>query len=148
MRFALTLAALTVSAATAFADSHKAKAIENLHALNDRFNEAVARHDADDLLDLYAEDILWIAQGTPPAQGLEEPRKLFEFVTANKGHATHTIDHLFVSDDASLAVMIGTVEARVKSVGMDATGTYLFVLQPQGDVWKVVTDMWHQHDGQ
>jgi len=28
---------------------------------------------------------------------------------------------------------------------MDATGTYLYVLKPTDDGWKVVTDMWHQH---
>lgn len=60
----------------------------------------------------------------------------------------HTIEHLFVSDDASLAVMIGSVETLIESKGMDATGTYLFVLKPEDDGWEIATDMWHQHTQQ
>ncbi|MEP1521171.1 hypothetical protein [Ascidiaceihabitans sp.] len=50
-----------------------------------------------------------------------------------------------MSKDETLAVMIGSVEAVVESVGMDATGTYLFVLEPKDEGWDIVTDMWHQH---
>lgn len=123
----------------------QSKTITNLNAFNDRFNKSVVAGDAADLVDLYAADALWIEQGKPATQGLEEPRKLFEFVTSNKGKVTHTIDNLFVADDSSLAVMIGSVEAKLEKIGMDATGTYLFVLRPDGNTWKIVTDMWHQH---
>jgi ketosteroid isomerase-like protein len=123
----------------------QSKIITNLNAFNDRFNKSVVAGDAADLIDLYAEDTLWIEQGKPATQGLEEPRKLFDFVTSNKGKVTHTIDNLFVADDASLAVMIGSVDAKMEKVGLDATGTYLFVLRPDGGSWKIVTDMWHQH---
>ena len=88
---------------------------------------------------------MWIEQGKPATQGLEEPRKLFEFVTSNKGKVTHTIDNLFVADDSSLAVMIGSVEAKLEKIGMDGTVTYLFVPKPDGSTWKIATDMWHQH---
>lgn len=117
----------------------------SLNAVNDEFNAAAAASDAERLVNLYADDTLWIAQGSPVTQGLEGPRQLFEFVTQNKGKVTHTIDHLFVSDDETLAVMIGSVDAVIESQGTDATGTYLFVLKPDDDGWKIVTDMWHQH---
>lgn len=125
-------------------DAHADPVVELEH-LNDRFNQAVANHDAGAVLSLYADDTIWIEQGKPATRGLEEPRKLFEFVTANKGEVTHSVDTLFVSEDGTLAVMIGSVDARMESVGMDATGTYLYVLKPTGDGWKVVADMWHQH---
>lgn len=125
--------------------SQQSKTVGNLQAFNDRFNKSVIAGDAADLVDLYAKDTLWIEQGKPATQGLKEPRKLFEFVTSNKGKVTHTVDNLFVADDSSLAVMIGSVEAKVEKIGMDATGTYLFVLRPDGSTWKIVTDMWHQH---
>lgn len=127
------------------ADDIRADPVAELENLNDRFNEAVADRDADAILSLYAEDTIWIEQGKPAIKGLDEPRKLFEFVTANEGEVTHSIDTLIVSDDGTLAVMIGSVDARIESVGMDATGTYLYVLKPFEDGWKVVTDMWHQH---
>ncbi|WP_299602155.1 nuclear transport factor 2 family protein [uncultured Tateyamaria sp.] len=116
-----------------------------LTAVNDEFNAAAAAHDPERLVNLYANDTLWIAQGARVTQGLQGPRQLFEFVTQNKGEVTHTIDHLFVSDDETLAVMIGSVDAKIESQGMDATGTYLFVLEPEDDGWEIVTDMWHQH---
>lgn len=142
MRTLLPLAFLAMTTSIAFADENSAS---SLNAVNDRFNEAAAAHDAQGLIELYADDTLWIAQGAPVTQGLEGPRQLFEFVTANKGNVTHTIDHLFVSEDATLAVMIGSVDAVIESQGMDATGTYLFVLKPEDDGWEIVTDMWHQH---
>lgn len=143
MKTLTALAILATTATMALADDN---AQTSLSAVNDRFNEFAAAHDADGLVSLYAEDTLWIAQGTPVTQGLEGPRQLFEFVAANEGKVTHTIDHLFVADDASLAVMIGSVEAVIESQGMDATGTYLFILEPEDDGWEIVTDMWHQHD--
>lgn len=127
------------------ADGVRADPVTELERLNDRFNEAVENHDADAILSLYADDTIWIEQGKPASLGLDEPSKLFEFVTANKGEVTHSIDTLFVSDDGTLAVMIGSVVAKMESVGMDATGTYLYVLKPSEDGWEVVTDMWHQH---
>lgn len=142
MKFAFFLATLALAAGGALAET---PAQDSLRAVNDTFNAAAAAGDADALTNLYAEDTLWIAQGTPVSQGLAGPRQLFEFVTANEGRVTHTIDHLFVSKDETLAVMIGSVEAVVESAGMDATGTYLFVLEPNDDGWDIVTDMWHQH---
>lgn len=148
MRFILALAMLILSASLSFADGAGGNAVDSLTAVNERFNEAAATHNAEALVKLYDKDTLWIAQGAPVSQGLKGPRELFEFVTSNKGRVVHTIDHLFVSDDASLAVMIGSVEAVIESKGMDATGTYLFVLKPEDDGWEIVTDMWHQHTQQ
>jgi len=149
MTFKKTIAGLTlISALFAFAASVTAQdkdPASELRDLNDRFNEAVANHDAMSVLDLYADDTIWIEQGKPAVQGLEEPRKLFEFVAANKGKVTHSVDTLFISEDGSLAVMIGSVVAKMESVDLDATGTYLYVLKPTEKGWKVVTDMWHQH---
>ncbi len=142
MKILMPLIALAITTSVVQADDAATTA---LSAVNDRFNEAAAASDAEGLVELYADDTLWIAQGAPVMQGLEGPRQLFEFVTANEGEVTHTIDHLFVSEDATLAVMIGSVEAVIESQGMDATGTYLFVLEPEDDGWEIVTDMWHQH---
>lgn len=120
--------------------------VASLTAVNDTFNREAAEHNAAGLVGLYADETVWIEAGKRPTIGLEGPTQLFEFVAANEGSVTHTIDHLYVADDATLAVMIGSVEAKIESAGMDATGTYLFVLEPDHQDWKVVVDMWHQHD--
>lgn len=145
MKFPTLIATMCFIGGIAAADGHLEGAPNSLIAVNDQFNALVAASDAQRLIDLYANDTLWIEQGKPVTQGLAGPRQLFEFVTANAGSVTHTIDHLFVSDDETLAAMIGSVEAVVESVGLDATGTYLFVLEPDDDGWEIVTDMWHQH---
>lgn len=145
MRSPLVLCLLAATSVAAYAAGQQSSAIDSLQALNIRFNQSVIDANADELVNLYAEDALWIEQGKPAIQGLQAPRQLFEFVTSNQGKLTHSVDTLFVADDASLAVMIGSVEAKVESVGMDATGTYLFVLRPDGSSWKIATDMWHQH---
>lgn len=137
------IAALSLSFAV-LADMRE-DAKTSLTLLNDTFNSEAAEHDAEGLLDLYSDAPLWIEQGKTATVGIEGPRALFEFVTENKGLVTHTIDHLFVSEDASLAVMIGSVVAKIESKGMDATGTYLFVLEPDDEDWEIVVDMWHQH---
>lgn len=142
MKYLATAALIALSATAAVAEDN---APASLTAVNDTFNEAAAASDAEALISLYAEDTLWIEQGKPVTQGLEGPAQLFKFVTENKGDVTHTIDHLFVSEDETLAVMIGSVEAVIESAGLDATGTYLFVLEPDDDGWEIVTDMWHQH---
>ena len=148
MKFPILTATLCLIGGLAAADGHLEGAPAGLTAVNDEFNALVVASDAQGLIDLYAADTLWIEQGKPVSRGLEGPRQLFEFVTANEGSVTHTIDHLFVSDDETLAVMIGSVEAVVEIAGMDATGTYLFVLEPDDDGWEIVTDMGHQHDQQ
>lgn len=146
MKLSILVAALSMTASMAFADNHTGNAPASLTAVNDQFNDLAAASNAEGLSNLYANDTLWIEQGKPVSQGQAGPRQLFEFVTSNAGKVSHTIDHLFVSDDETLAVMIGSVEAVVESVGMDATGTYLFVLKPDDDGWEIVTDMWHQHE--
>ncbi|WP_298963919.1 nuclear transport factor 2 family protein [uncultured Roseibium sp.] len=140
--------ALVLSVAPLAVSADQEGAIAALKGLNDRFNEAASNHDAAGILSLYADDTVWIAPGKPAVKGLEEPRKLFEFVTSNKGDVSHSIDTLFVSDDGTLAVMIGSVDAKIESAGMDATGTFLYVLRPGDQGWEVAADMWHQHEEQ
>lgn len=145
MRFSMTLAALCLTLGISCTNARGEAATRSLHAVNDAFNAAAAASNTNALTSLYADDTLWIAQGEPLSQGLEGPRELFEFVASMEGDVTHSIDHLFVSNDATLAVMIGSVHAVVERAGMDATGTYLFILTPKDDGWEIVTDMWHQH---
>ncbi|GAA0410418.1 hypothetical protein GCM10009133_18700 [Cocleimonas flava] len=145
INLSLFLALIIGVSVASFAMGKQSTSVASLNAFNDHFNASVIAGDADALVNMYDDKALWIEQGKPVAQGLEEPRKLFNFITSNKGQVNHTIDNLFVSEDSSLAVMIGSVEAKLEKIGMDATGTYLFVLRPDGKTWKIVTDMWHQH---
>ncbi|WP_171207983.1 MULTISPECIES: nuclear transport factor 2 family protein [unclassified Ruegeria] len=140
MRKLLTLGAFALTATAAFADDPVAE----LNAVNDAFNAGIAEQDVQGLLGLYRENTMWIEPGKPMTEGLDEARKLFEFVTSKNGDVTHSINHLFVSDDASLAVMIGDVNVKIESAGIDGHGTYLYVLDQVDDEWKIIGDMWNQ----
>lgn len=41
--------------------------------------------------------------------------------------------------------MIGTYNLNIEAVGAQAIGTYLFVLERNGDEWDIVVDMFNQH---
>lgn len=141
MRILKTLAVLAVTSTPAFA----ADAVAELNAVNDAFNKGIATQDVKGLLDLYGEEVMWIAPATPMNfNGLEEAEKLFNFMSGHNAEVTHDIDHLFVSDDESLAVMIGDVNAKVDALGIDGGGTYLYVLDKEDGEWKVIGDMWNQ----
>lgn len=134
-----TEAAISVSSKT------KVTIEKELRAFNDQFNTIAANHDVDGFLSLYTPDALWIEGDKRPAKGHGEPRKTFQFLAENKGILTHTVDHLHIAEDGSQAVMIGEAIIKVDAAGLDATGTYLFVMKRDGDDWKIVTDMFHQH---
>lgn len=122
-----------------------ASVLQDLEAVNDQFNAAAAAYDMEKFLSLYSKSALWIAPATPPVAGHDEPRAMFQFLADNQGTLTHTVDQLFVSQDGTLAVMIGTADVLMESAEIDADGTYLFVLERDGENWQIAADMWHQH---
>lgn len=144
MRFTTTLAALALSATSVFADA-KQDVIDSLNSFNDLFNEYTVAKNVDGLVSLYTEDALWIEQNKPLAQGHEAIRPTFAFLASKNGINDQSIDKLAIAEDGSLAVMVGTAVVKVEEFNLDTTGTFLFVMKPDGDSWKIVTDMWHQH---
>lgn len=118
---------------------------EAFEAYNDSYNALVADHYLEAFVALYGESPLWIAPTAEPAAGLDVPRNTFQFIIDNEGSLTHTFDRLHVSDDGTQAVMIGTYEVAIEKVGAESSGTYLFVLEQEGDGWKIVVDMFNEH---
>ncbi|MEX0280140.1 MAG: nuclear transport factor 2 family protein [Arenibacterium sp.] len=113
------------------------------HAINDAFNAAAAARDPDAMLSLYSNDTIWIAPNAPKAQGLDTPRATYEFVFGNDATLSHTLDDVMMSDDGSLAVMIGNFDFSAPSLNLADTGTYLFVLSSENGNWKIVADMFN-----
>ncbi|AHD08862.1 YybH family protein [Phaeobacter gallaeciensis] len=137
------LAILAALAATTPVFAQDATA--ELKAVNDAFNAGIASQDVQGLVALYGPEVMWIAPGSPMnLNGLEEAENLFTFMTGQNAEVTHDIDHLFVSDDETLAVMIGDVTAKVETLGIDGVGTYLYVLENAEGDWKIIADMWNQ----
>lgn len=120
----------------------------SLVAFNDAFNAHAAALDIEEMMSLYDEDALWIAPQTPPAKGRDGvPRETFTFLVENRGEITHTIEHLFVSDDGTQAVMIGDAVGSVASQGVAFEGTYHFTLERDDaeDDWQIVADMFNNY---
>ncbi|WP_342077793.1 nuclear transport factor 2 family protein [Yoonia sp. SS1-5] len=147
MRLASSLMGFALATLVAFPSFAVEKAeIENeLTAYNDRYNEIIRDYDLDAFVALYNDTPLWIAPDTPPVAGLDVPRGTFGFIIQNEGFLTHSFDELFVSDDGTQAVMIGRYDLDVEKAGAQAEGTYLFVLQRNGEGWDIVVDMFNQH---
>lgn len=117
----------------------------DLVSYNAVYNKIAANYDMDAFLELYSDHPLWIAPTVAPAAGLEVPRNTFGFLSAKKGILTHTADHSFFSKDGSQAVLIGRYDIAINAVGIKADGTYLFVLERDGDDWKIIVDMFNEH---
>lgn len=145
MRFFPSVTALLLVAAPAFADSPSDTLRAELLAFNDQFNAYAASYDIEGMVSLYDEKALWIAPTERPVAGKETPRNTFTFLTENKGSLSHTVEELIVSDDESQAIMIGDAIVKVEKAGLDFTGTYMFVLERDGESWEIVTDMFNQH---
>ena len=117
----------------------------NLISYNQDYNQIIANYDMDGFLGLYADNPLWIAPSEAPVAGLDVPRNTFGFIVDKKGTLTHSADHTFFSKDGSQAVLIGQYDIAIEAVGKTGTGTYLFVLEREGEDWKIVVDMFNEH---
>ena len=145
MRFITSIAALLLTAAPAFAEAPSDDLRAELLAFNDQFNEYAASYDIEGIVSLYDEKALWIAPTERPVAGKETPRNTFTFLTENNGSLVHTVDKLIVSDDASQVIMIGDAIVKVDKAGLDFVGTYLFVLERDGENWEIIADMFNRH---
>lgn len=139
------IALATLSATSSFADGHADAIRQELSAYNDTYNQIIETYDLEAFVGLYNDAPLWIAPKEAPIAGLDVPRGTFGFIIEKEGQLTHTFDELVVSDDGSQAVMIGTYNLNIEAVGAKATGTYLFVLEREGEGWNIVVDMFNEH---
>lgn len=145
LSIAASIAALFIMTSTAMADTALSTR-ESLVKFNDTFNQYAASHDVEAMMSLYDQDAYWIAPKTPPAKGRDGvPRQTFSFLSENKGHLSHTIDELFISDDGTQAVMMGEAIVLVEKANLDIKGTYIFTLEREGDKWEIATDMFNHH---
>jgi len=114
-------------------------------AYNDTYNQIIETYDLEAFVALYNDAPLWIEPDKAPIAGLDVPRGTFGFIIENEGKLTHSFDELIVSDDGTQAVMIGEYGLDIAKVGAKATGTYLFVLERNGEGWDIVVDMFNRH---
>ena len=147
MRLLSSLSAFALAALTALPVAAETADIQQeLSTYNDRYNQIAADYDLEAFLALYGEDPLWIAPGKPAVAGLDVPAGAFGFITESEADFSHSFDRFFVSDDGTQAVMIGTYDMAAEKVGVTAQGTYLFVLQRDGEGWAIVAAMFNQRD--
>lgn len=119
---------------------------ESVLAVNDQFNDIAENLDKEGFLELYDEDSLWISPTEGPVAGLGLPDGTFQFLVDNDGVISHTAEHVFVSGDGELAVLIGEYDLAVEAVGAEAAGTYLYVLdRNQEGSWVIRVDMFNEY---
>lgn len=146
MRFLSSLSGFALATLIALpVDAQNTDIQQDLSAYNDRYNEIIATYDLEAFLALYNDAPLWIAPDKPPVAGLDIPAGTFGFIIENEGRLAHSFDQLFTSDDGSQAVMIGTYNLDIAKVGVTGQGTYLFVMEREGEGWNIIVDMFNQH---
>jgi len=139
------MAATILLATLVQAESPNTTPAAELIDYNDKYNKIAGDYNIDAFLSLYNSSPLWIAPNEAPVPGLDIPRATFEFFAGNGGSLHHSADHSFVSQDGTLAVLIGRYDLDVEKVGVKGSGTYLFVMKKTDDEWDIVVDMYNQH---
>lgn len=144
----ITIATLTAGlalAAPAFTNSAPNSVFEEFQQYNTQYNEIVSTYDIDAFTQLYNAHPVWIDPNKAPVAGLDVPQQTLQFLAANEGVLTHTLEQLYVSDDGTQAVMTGQYDLTIDKFKKKGKGTYLFVLKHDGTDWKIAVDMFNEH---
>lgn len=143
---AATVVALAFTAASCGSSTDTDAIADDLTEFNDEFNRLAADLNVDAIASLYDQDSLWIEPTSPPKNGQETARQTLEFLAANDGDLSHTIDRLDISDDGTQAVMVGETTFSAEAAGVEGNGTYIYVLERDDDGdWKIIIDMFNQY---
>ncbi|QFT74836.1 ketosteroid isomerase family protein [Ruegeria sp. THAF33] len=142
----LTLAAMLV-AFTAWAEDAPRDVQAELLAFNDRFNALAADYDVEGLVGLYADTSLWISPDTRPVPGQQGASEVFSFMSAQQATNLHSVDVLEVSEDGTLAMMVGNADISIPSMNVEFTGTLQFVMRWSDGEWRILSDMYNVHEG-
>lgn len=61
---------------------------------------------------------------------------------AQQATIIHAVDLLEVSQDGTLAMMVGNADITIPSQNAEFTGTYQFVIRWSDDEWRILSDMY------
>jgi len=133
---------IMVNAVNAQDDEIESEIREASLAWDEAFNAA----DVEQVMDLYADDVISMPPNLPMRQGKEELQADFEWIfeNFNAQHETIIFD-ILVSDD--LVIELGqytmTFDPHDGSDDFDEAGTHILVRQLIDGEWKIVWEIWN-----
>ena len=135
-------AAAQTTKADTMSDDH-----EQIHHLLDRYEAALNASDVGAVLELYADDGVFMPSSAPTAEGTKALRGAYEFVFSTiRLNIRFTIDEIVV--DGSMAFALtgskGTVTVLAKDVTAPEENRELFVFHKRDGVWKIARYMFNK----
>ena len=140
-----TLAVGAAIAVPAFTSNTQHSTFESFEKYNAAYNEIVSTYDLEAFTQLYNAHPVWIDPNKAPVSGLTVPRQTLQFLAANEGLLSHTLEEVYMSDDGTQAVITGEYNLEIEKFSKKGKGTYLFVLKREGETWKIAVDMFNEH---
>jgi ketosteroid isomerase-like protein len=113
---------------------------------NDGFVAAFNQKDVPKILNLYAENSVFMPPNEPIIRGKDALKNFYDDLFARKGATNLKLDIAEVSGHGPLGYQSGTYEMELKpatgAAGRDR-GKYLFVIRKMGTGWKYEYTMWN-----
>ncbi len=113
---------------------------KEIHALLDRYEAALNASDVGAVLELYADDGVFMPSSAPTAVGIEGVRAAYEHVfTMIKLSIAFTVDEIVVDGSTAFARTgsKGTVTVLAEDVTVPEENRELFVFQKRDGAWKI-----------
>ncbi len=143
----LFMVALLATAGHASADSMTDTDRREIQTILDRYEKALNASDVDAVLELYADDGVFMPSSAPTAVGIEGVRATYEFVfTQIKLNVSFTVEEIV--GDGSIAFARTSSKGSVTVLAEGATGPEenreLFVFRKEDGVWKIARYMFNK----
>ncbi len=138
----LTIAVLSASLSPPSASSQDTMSDDRkqIHALLDRYEAALNASDVGAVLELYADDGVFMPSSAPTAEGTEALRGAYEFVFSTiRLNIRFTVDEIVVDGSTAFARTgsKGTVTVLAEGVTAPEENRELFVFQKRDGAWKI-----------
>ena len=121
--------------------------VQEIQTLLDRYEGALNASDVDAVIELYADDGIFMPSSAPTAAGIESVRAAYEYVFGTiKLNVAFTVEEIVV--DGSIAFARtgskGTVTILADGTTAPEENRELFVFQKQDGVWKIARYMFNK----
>ena len=124
-----------------------AVAIREIQAVLDRYEKALNTSDVDAVLELYADDGVFMPSSAPTAVGIESVRATYEYVfSTSKLDIAFTVEEIVADGSVAFARTGSKESVTVLADGSTAPeeNRELFVFQKEDGVWKIARYMFNK----
>jgi uncharacterized protein (TIGR02246 family) len=121
---------------------------QTLRSLRQAHSNAIASNNADSVVAIYAEDVLYLSHGDKPETGREAVRQAWgRAFKADNLRLEYRPEDFEVAASGDLAFERGKVWSSEKSgTELREGGNYVYLWKKDGGQWAVATWMWNWHD--